>query len=62
MMASCVPAGPGLVSKGSATVMIGNLPAARAGDMVAFASCVSPIPSPTGKIIPPCSTTVMIGG
>jgi uncharacterized Zn-binding protein involved in type VI secretion len=62
MMASCVPAGPGLVAKGSATVMIGNLPAARAGDIVAFASCVAPIPSPTGKIIPPCSTTVMIGG
>ncbi|EHR72514.1 PAAR motif protein [Burkholderiales bacterium JOSHI_001] len=62
LMASCIPGGPGLVAKGSATVLIGNLPAARAGDMVAFASCVAPIPSPTGKIIPPCSTTVMIGG
>ena len=62
MMASCVPAGPGLVAKGSATVMIGNLPAARLGDVLAFASCVAPIPSPTGKIIPPCSATVMIGG
>lgn len=62
MMASCVPAGPGMVAKGSATVLIGNMPAARMGDMVAFASCIAPIPSPTGKIIPPCSPTVMIGG
>ena len=62
MMPSCVPAGPGLVAKGSATVMIGFLPAARMGDMVAFASCVAPIPSPTGKIIPPCSPDVIVGG
>lgn len=62
MMASCIPAGPGMVAKGSATVMIGNLPAARMGDMIAFTSCVAPIPSPTGKIIPPCSPTVLIGG
>ncbi len=58
----CVPGGPGLVAKGSATVLIGAMPAARMGDMVAFASCVAPIPSPTGKILPPCSPTVMIGG
>jgi uncharacterized Zn-binding protein involved in type VI secretion len=62
LLPSCVPGGPGIISKGSATVLIGNLPAARAGDMVAFASCVAPIPSPTGKIIPPCATTVMVGG
>ncbi|MBU6260892.1 MAG: PAAR domain-containing protein [Burkholderiales bacterium] len=62
LMASCVPAGPGLIAKGSATVLIGGLPAARAGDLVAFASCIAPIPSPTGKIIPPCSTTTLIGG
>jgi uncharacterized Zn-binding protein involved in type VI secretion len=59
---SCVPGGPGMVAKGSATVFIGSLPAARMGDMVAFASCVAPIPSPTGKIIPPCSPTVIVGG
>jgi uncharacterized Zn-binding protein involved in type VI secretion len=59
---SCVPGGPGVISKGSATVLIGNRPAARAGDLVAFASCVAPIPSPTGKIMPPCSPTVQIGG
>lgn len=47
---------------GSATVMINNLPAARVGDMVAFASCVAPIPSPTGKILPPGVPTVMVGG
>lgn len=62
LMATCIPAGPGMIAKGSATVMISGLPAARAGDMVAFASCIAPIPSPTGKIIPPCSLTVMIGG
>jgi uncharacterized Zn-binding protein involved in type VI secretion len=58
----CVPGGPGVVAVGSATVMINFLPAARMGDMVAFASCVAPIPSPTGKIIPPCCPTVIIGG
>lgn len=58
----CVPAGPGLVAKGSSTVLIHGLPAARMGDMVAFASCVAPIPSPTGKILPPCSPTVIHGG
>ena len=62
MVPPCVPGGPGVVAKGSATVMIGMRPAARAGDLVAFAACVAPIPSPTGKILPPCSPTVMIGG
>jgi uncharacterized Zn-binding protein involved in type VI secretion len=62
MLPSCVPGGPGLVSKGSATVLIGNRPAARVGDLVAFATCVAPIPSPTGKILPPGSATVQIGG
>ena len=62
MLPSCVPGGPGLVAKGSMSVLIGNRPAARAGDLVAFASCVAPIPSPTGKIMPPCSVTVQIGG
>lgn len=59
---SCVPGGPGLVAKGSATVMISNMPAARANDMSAHASCVAPIPSPVGKILPPCSPNVIIGG
>jgi uncharacterized Zn-binding protein involved in type VI secretion len=57
----CVPAGPGMVAKGSATVKINFLPAARLGDVVTFAGCVGPIPGPTGKIIPPCCTTVIIG-
>ena len=61
-MPTCVPGGPGIVAKGSASVMINFLPAARSGDVVAFASCVAPIPSPTGKIIPPCSKDVIIGG
>jgi uncharacterized Zn-binding protein involved in type VI secretion len=62
VMPTCVPGAPGVISQGSATVMIGGRPAARAGDMVMFASCVAPIPSPTGKIMPPCSVTVQIGG
>ena len=62
MVPPCVPGGPGLVSMGSMTVMIGGRPAARVGDLVAFASCVAPIPSPTGKILPPGAPTVIIGG
>lgn len=62
MLAGCVPAGPGMIALGSMTVMIGFLPAARVGDMTAHLSCVAPIPSPTGKIIPPCCPTVIIGG
>ncbi|MBK7072148.1 MAG: PAAR domain-containing protein [Myxococcales bacterium] len=58
----CVPNGPGMVAKGSSTVIMSGLPAARMGDMVQWAGCVAPIPSPTGKIIPPCSPTVIIGG
>jgi uncharacterized Zn-binding protein involved in type VI secretion len=59
---SCVPGGPGMVAKGSATVIIGGLPAARAGDMTSHPSCVGPIAGPTGKILPPCAPTVLIGG
>ena len=50
------------VAKGSTTVLIGFLPAARVGDMTMHATCVAPIPSLTGKIIPPCCPTVIIGG
>jgi uncharacterized Zn-binding protein involved in type VI secretion len=59
---SCVPAGPGMVTLGSMTVLITCLPAARANDMTAHLSCVAPIPSPVGKIQSPCSPDVMIGG
>ena len=62
MLPPCVPAGPGIISKGSATVKIEKMPAARANDLTAHASCVAPIPSPVGKIMPPCCTTVSIGG
>lgn len=62
LLPGCVPGGPGMVAKGSATVMIGNLPAARVNDLTAHASCVAPIPSPTGKILPPGCPTVLIGG
>lgn len=62
MLPTCVPAGPGTILKGSATVLIGGKPAARVGDIVSFTTCVAPIPSPTGKILPPGAPTVMIGG
>ena len=62
MLPPCVPGGPGMIAKGSSTVMIGGLPAARVGDMTAHTSCVAPIPSPTGKILPPGCPTVIIGG
>lgn len=62
LLPGCVPGGPGMVAKGSATVLIGNLPAARVNDLTSHASCVAPIPSPTGKILPPGCPTVLIGG
>jgi uncharacterized Zn-binding protein involved in type VI secretion len=62
MLPGCVPAGPGMIAMGSMTVMIEKMPAARMNDMTAHASCVAPIPSPVGKVMPPCSPTVMIGG
>lgn len=58
----CVPGGPGMIAKGSATVLIGGMPAARINDMTAHTACVAPIPSPTGKVMPPGCPTVMIGG
>ena len=62
MLPGCAPGGPGMVAVGSATVMIGGLPAARVGDMTSHPVCVAPIPSPTGKILPPGCPTVIIGG
>lgn len=62
ILPGCVPAGPGMISKGSSKVLIGGLPAARVGDMSSHASCVAPIPSPVGKVLPPGCPTVIIGG
>jgi len=62
MLAGCIPAGPGMIAKGPATVLIGGLPAARVADLTSHPTCVAPIPSPTGKILPPGCPTVMIGG
>jgi uncharacterized Zn-binding protein involved in type VI secretion len=62
ILPSCSPAGPGMVAKGSMSVLIDGKPAARVGDMVAFTTCVAPIPSPKGKILPPGAPTVIIGG
>lgn len=62
MLVPCVPGGPGIIAQGSATVLVGNMPAARVGDMTSHPSCVAPIPSPVGQVIPPGSTSVLIGG
>jgi uncharacterized Zn-binding protein involved in type VI secretion len=62
MLPGCVPNGPGMIAKGSATVLIEGLPAARINDLTAHPGCVAPIPSPTGKILPPGCPTVLIGG
>jgi uncharacterized Zn-binding protein involved in type VI secretion len=62
LVPSCVPGGPGTVAMGSTSVLVGGRPAARVGDLVSFATCVAPIPSPTGKILPPGAPTVIIGG
>lgn len=62
MLIPCAPGGPGMIAMGSTTVMIGGLPAARMSDMTLHTSCVAPIPSPVGKILPPCCPTVLIGG
>jgi uncharacterized Zn-binding protein involved in type VI secretion len=62
MIPPCVPGGPGMIAKGSMTVLTGGKPTARVTDMVAFTSCVAPIPSPTGKIIGPGVPTVLVGG
>ena len=58
---TCVPNGPGMIALGAMTVLIGKLPAARMNDMTAHSGCVAPIPSPVGKVIPPCCPTVLIG-
>jgi len=50
------------VAKGSMTVMVSKMPAARVNDMTAHTACVAPIPSPVGKVMPPGCPTVMIGG
>ncbi len=62
MLATCVPGGPGVVVQGSSKVMIEGLPAARVGDKTAHASCIGPIPAPTGSIQGPGCATVNING
>jgi uncharacterized Zn-binding protein involved in type VI secretion len=58
----CIPGGPGIIAKASKTVLINKFfGAAREGDMTAHFSCIAPVPSPKGKIVPPCSNTVKIG-
>ena len=51
-----------MIAKGSATVTIGGLPAARVGDPTTHEACVGPIPGPAGTVTGPGAPTVMIGG
>jgi uncharacterized Zn-binding protein involved in type VI secretion len=62
MLPGCVPAGPGMIMLGSTTVLVGSKLAARINDMTAHTTCVAPIPSPVGKVMPPGCPTVLIGG
>lgn len=62
VLAGCAPGGPGMLSLGSATVLIGGLPAGRVSDLTTHPACVAPIPSPTGKVMPPGCPVVLIGG
>jgi uncharacterized Zn-binding protein involved in type VI secretion len=62
MLAGCVPGGPAMIGLGAFTVMIANMPGARVNDMTIHSSCVAPIPSPVGKILPPGCPTVILGG
>lgn len=51
----------GAISMGSATVLIGGRPAARVTSQVTGVNAVTGVPVTTA-IIPPCCTTVLIGG
>jgi uncharacterized Zn-binding protein involved in type VI secretion len=62
MLPGCVPAGPGMISKGSVNTKIDMMAAARDGDLTSHPACAAPIPAPVGKIMPMCSTSVKIGG
>jgi uncharacterized Zn-binding protein involved in type VI secretion len=62
LIPGCVPGGPGIVTKGSGTVLINSKPAARVTDITSHAACIGPIPGPTGKIVGPGIPTVLIGG
>lgn len=56
MVTGVVPhVGGPILPPGQLNVLIGNMPAARVGDM---ATCVGP----PDTIIPPCAVTVLIGG
>lgn len=52
----------GVVSVGYATVLIGNMPAARVGDMHTCPMVNGVVPHVGGPIIPPGGATVLIGG
>jgi uncharacterized Zn-binding protein involved in type VI secretion len=49
-----------MIMKGSPKVLIGGLPAARVSDMTNHPTCVAPIPSPMGMVMPPGCPTVLI--
>ena len=50
MLPGCVPAGPGMIAKGSQTVKVNNMPMARANDMTSHPACAAPDPgAPTAR-------------
>ncbi|MBU0638228.1 MAG: PAAR domain-containing protein [Planctomycetes bacterium] len=52
----------GVITVGCGTVMIGNMLAARLGDMHTCPMVTGVVPHVGGPILPPCSTSVVIGG
>jgi hypothetical protein len=44
------------------TVLHQGKPAARVNDLTGHPTCIMPVPSPIGKVMPPGATTVIIGG
>ncbi len=61
MLADCSPGGPGVVAMGSTSVLIAGMAAARMNDPSSHPACSAPIPMLTGKVLPPCCPTVLIG-
>jgi uncharacterized Zn-binding protein involved in type VI secretion len=52
----------GVIMVGCPTVLIGNMPAARVGDMHVCPMVTGVVPHVGGPILPPGSPTVLIGG
>ena len=62
MLPGCVPGGPGYGDDGIGNGLDRRFAGGPRGDQTTHPSCVAPIPSPMGQILPPGCPTVMIGG